>query len=230
MACRKFRESIGPRCGRVNDGNSGNCRERKWGWPKDEWGASVARCPPDRAYVRCLGGSSECNGVIVSTCEWPVTAEPYRAKTAPLPRSSILVRPHRFRPRAERNGGGAGYCPGSETLMPRGVYRHSRLPDTFHIGASAGFLKASRRLDPFLPAAADSPHKARRNQGQRNDAPLQRPAGRNRPGPGRRPADLASGRPGAGGDPVQGAAGARPRLVRVVDYMGDDAAVVQAAR
>ena len=80
-------------------------RERKWG-------ASVARCPPNRAYVRCLGGSSECNGVIVSTCVWPVTAEPYRAKTASLPRPSILVRPHRPRPRTIGvNGGGAGYCP-----------------------------------------------------------------------------------------------------------------------
>src|SRR4029453_538999 len=68
---------------------------------------------PNRAYVPCLGGSSECNGIIVSTCEWPVTAEPYRAKTAPLPRSSILVRPHRLRSRKKRrgNGGGAGNSP-----------------------------------------------------------------------------------------------------------------------
>src|SRR5258708_27465173 len=61
-------------------------------------GLLLPGAPPNRAYVRCLGGSSECNGVIVSTCVWPVTAEPYRAKTAPLPRSSILVRPHRLRP------------------------------------------------------------------------------------------------------------------------------------
>ena len=35
-----------------------------------------------------------------------------------------------------------GTAPGSETLMSRGVYRHSRLPDTANIGTSAGFLKA----------------------------------------------------------------------------------------
>jgi hypothetical protein len=116
-----------------------------------KWGASVARCPPDRAYVRCLGGSSECNGVIVSTCEWPVTAEPYRAKTAPLPRPSILVRPLGLR--AERCGGemveAPGTAPGSETLISRGVYRHSRFPDILNIGASAGFLKAFRHAWNF---------------------------------------------------------------------------------
>src|SRR5512139_1198326 len=108
MACRKFAESIGPHGGRVNAANSGQTVRRKVG------GLLLPGALPDRAYVRCLGGSSECNGVIVSTCEWPVTAEPYRAKTAPLPRSSILVRPHRLRPleeRRRRNGGGAGYCP-----------------------------------------------------------------------------------------------------------------------
>src|SRR5882672_6582593 len=66
---------------------------------------------PNRTYVRCLGGSSECNGIIVSTCVWPVTAEPYRAKTAPLPRPSILVRPHRLRPR--RCGGEMVEAPGT---------------------------------------------------------------------------------------------------------------------
>ena len=35
-----------------------------------------------------------------------------------------------------------GTAPGSETLMPRGVYRHSRLPDVTNIGALAGILKA----------------------------------------------------------------------------------------
>ena len=120
------------------------CQETKWG-------ASVARCPPDRAYVRCLGGSSECNGVIVSTCEWPVTAEPYRAKTAPLPRPSILVRPLGLR--AERCGGemveAPGTAPGSETLISRGVYRHSRFPDRTNIGALRGNLKASQRSSDF---------------------------------------------------------------------------------
>ena len=60
-----------------------------------------------------------------------------------------------------------GTAPGSETLMPRGVYRHSRLPDTTNIGALSGFLKAAT-------AAAISPwkgpwraHKVGANQGQR---------------------------------------------------------------
>src|SRR5882757_693013 len=124
------------------------CRHRRPKTPKTKWGASVARCPPNRAYVRCLGGSSECNGVIVSTCVWSVAAEPYRAKATPLPRTSILLRPHRFCPlRGRRRMVEApGTAPGSETLMPRDVYRHSRLPDPRYIGASRGFLKRSKRL------------------------------------------------------------------------------------
>ena len=36
-----------------------------------------------------------------------------------------------------------GTAPGSETLMSRGVYRHSRFPDGTNIGALSGKLKAS---------------------------------------------------------------------------------------
>ena len=36
-----------------------------------------------------------------------------------------------------------GTAPGSETLMPRGVYRHSRFPDTTNIGTPPGILKAT---------------------------------------------------------------------------------------
>src|SRR4029078_776553 len=84
-------------------GNSRECTERK---VMKVRGLLLPGAPSNRAYVRCLGGSSECNGVIVSTCVWPVTAEPYRAKTAPLPRPSILVRPHRPRPRTIGVNGG----------------------------------------------------------------------------------------------------------------------------
>jgi hypothetical protein len=49
-----------------------------------------------------------------------------------------------------------GTAPGSETLMPRGVYRHSRLPDGTNIGASAGFLKARERADYFPMVAGTS--------------------------------------------------------------------------
>jgi len=46
-----------------------------------------------------------------------------------------------------------GTAPGSETLMPRGVYRHSRLPDATNIGASEAFLKA-RDTDDYFPMVA----------------------------------------------------------------------------
>ena len=63
------------------------------------WGASVARCPPDRAYLTKLG--SESHTVIVGICRLgPVTAVPCRAKTIPLPRASSLFRP----PRSPRTG------------------------------------------------------------------------------------------------------------------------------
>jgi antitoxin YefM len=49
-----------------------------------------------------------------------------------------------------------GTAPGSETLMSRGVYRHSRLPDNTNIGGPIGFLKPSRlyefRIAPYIRA------------------------------------------------------------------------------
>src|SRR5215212_8708284 len=48
----------------------------------------------------------------------PITAEPCRAKDGSLPRVSSLFRP----PMVEA----PGTAPGSTTLMPRTVYRHSR--------------------------------------------------------------------------------------------------------
>ena len=42
-----------------------------------------------------------------------------------------------------------GTAPGSETLMPRGVYRHSRFPDKPNIGALSGKLKASGEAGDF---------------------------------------------------------------------------------
>src|SRR5260370_40723205 len=63
----------------------------------------------------------------------PISAEPCRAKTSPLPRASILFRPHK-----PPNAGGEmveapGTAPGSATPIPRSVYRHSRLPDEGNI-------------------------------------------------------------------------------------------------
>jgi len=48
-----------------------------------------------------------------------------------------------------------GTAPGSETLMPRGVYRHSRFPDRPYIGASEAFLKAAHGL-PIFPMVAST--------------------------------------------------------------------------
>src|ERR1043165_4814450 len=103
-----------------------------------------------------------------------------------------------------------GTAPGSETLIPRGVYRHSRFPDTTNISILRALLKASDAAsDAANDAAAFSPWKglaaAHRVRGQRrttNNAPLHRPAGRDRPGAWRRTADLAADFPGPGGNPV----------------------------
>ena len=108
-----------------------------------------------------------------------------------------------------------GTAPGSETLISRGVYRHSRFPDTTNIGAPRAFLKARCRRMACLISPWKGPPDAHRVRGQRrttNNAPLHRPAGRNRPGARRRAADAAADRAGAGGNPVPGAAGARSRL------------------
>src|SRR6185437_7357687 len=114
MACRNFQEASArvPR-----ESIAWECQTDR----VDRRGKWEGFCCPvpsrNRAYVRCLGGSSECNVVIVGTCEWPVTAEPYRAKTAPLPRSSILFRPHRPRSAERRRMVEApGTAPGSDTL------------------------------------------------------------------------------------------------------------------
>ena len=48
-----------------------------------------------------------------------------------------------------------GTAPGSDTLIPRGVYRHSRFPDIANIGTPGGFLKVTRELAFFPMAAPD---------------------------------------------------------------------------
>ena len=67
-------------------------------------------------------------------CNGPITAVPYRAKTAPLPRASILFRPHGDDRHCLCRSGvvveAPGTAPGSATLIPNGVYCHSRSPDT----------------------------------------------------------------------------------------------------
>src|SRR5882672_4567313 len=77
----------------------------------------------------------------------PITAVPCRAKTMPLPRASILFRPRRVPPShalhamAGKMVEAPGTAPGSAALIPHGVYRHSRLPDDIYIGLRRGNRK-----------------------------------------------------------------------------------------
>ena len=69
-----------------------------------------------RSRYGVLGRDCKCF-VIIGTCEnGPVTAEPCRVKTNPLPRVSILFHPHQLTPATQKPcmgelGGGAGYRP-----------------------------------------------------------------------------------------------------------------------
>ena len=103
----------------------------------DLWGASVARCPPNRANSHYLRSeSSRSHTVIVGIFRFgPVSAVPCRAKTIPLLRASSLFRPHeacqsyRMAGMAHRQAGlveAPGTAPGSATPIPNSVYRHSR--------------------------------------------------------------------------------------------------------
>src|SRR3546814_697871 len=76
----------------------------------------------------------------------PMTVVPCRAKTTPLPRASILFRPHDTGRRAGGLVEAPGTAPGSATLIPCGVYRHSRvLPDSVQYSRVAGPLKGKHR-------------------------------------------------------------------------------------
>ena len=82
-------------------------------WPGRKVGGFCCPVPPE-PRLRPLFRQRAASVTVLSLAlvNGPITAEPCRAKTVSLPRASILFRPHRFRPdRAERNGGGAGYCP-----------------------------------------------------------------------------------------------------------------------
>ena len=60
-----------------------------------------------------------------------------------------------------------GTAPGSETLISRGVYRHSRFPDTINIGAPPAILKAVLDLVISPWKAHPPPIKSAANEGQR---------------------------------------------------------------
>ncbi len=117
--CRKFRESIDPRCRKSQRGNSRRMPPKKVGGAERRVGGLLLPGAPE-PRLRPLFKPQQQRVTVLSLAlaEWPVTAEPYRSKTAPLPRSSILVRPHRFHPeRVEKKWWRApSTAPGSETL------------------------------------------------------------------------------------------------------------------
>ena len=116
-----------------------------------------------------------------------------------------------------------GTAPGSETLMPRGVYRHSRLADTTNIGIRAG------RSDECADAAFTI--KARRRDSRDEDGACpDRPAGGDRRRARARAATRRPTVPALEAMLYQAIPVLDHGFVRVIDYMGDDAAIVQAAR
>src|SRR5215212_8708283 len=70
------------------------------GTPRRKWGASVARCPPDRAYRLC--SDSECL-IVIGTSQWPDNGG-----TMPSERWVFTTR---VEPVSPPYGGGAGHCP-----------------------------------------------------------------------------------------------------------------------
>src|SRR5579875_821751 len=100
------------------------------------WGASVARCPPNRAYR--LRSDSECL-IVVGTYQWPdnggtMPGERYAftARVEPVSPPYLAIR-FTLRtygaPRSDRDPNmveAPGTAPGSTTLIPHTVYRHSR--------------------------------------------------------------------------------------------------------
>ena len=159
--------------------------------------ASVARCPPEprlrplfrrqqrvqRRYrwhlcVALYGGTMPGKNRAFTTLVDPVSPP-----SIPLAERERMVE-------------APGTAPGSDTLMPRGVYRHSRFPDAPYIGVRRGNLKAfepaanethgacaeiacgqlaSKRTLAVGRGASDAKVRPK-NDGRRN-APLLRPAG-----------------------------------------------------
>ena len=86
-----------------------------------EWGASVARCPPNRAYFCVLGSNSEGFNIVVGTYEYgPMTVVPYRTKVYPLRARRSCFAPVAPRPEAVKRMKlveAPGTAPGSERLL-----------------------------------------------------------------------------------------------------------------
>jgi hypothetical protein len=128
--------------------------------PRASWGASVARCPPDRAYLTEVKQRVPYG----CCCRWQLQVWPGNGGTmpseskTPLPRASSLFRPHTETsglsiPR-EKMVEAPGTAPGSATLIPSSIYRHSRRTDRPNIGdpgvgwKGAGLRRCERGGDP----------------------------------------------------------------------------------
>ena len=61
---------------------------------EDEVGGFCCPAPPGPRASYFLGSRPKCNVVVGTYGFGPITAVPYRAKTDPLPRTSILFHPH----------------------------------------------------------------------------------------------------------------------------------------
>src|SRR5690606_34696172 len=122
-----------------------------------------------------------------------------------------------------------GTAPGSEMPMPQGVYRHSRFPDRPNIGAACGFLKppsacSAGGAPPTVPARSRRPFASEPSMSLRSAQSQEIDELRAQQSPTRRATVAALEEVLYEALPVLDHG-----FVRVVDYMGDDAAVVQAA-
>jgi hypothetical protein len=87
-----------------------------------KWGASVARCPPNRAYYRLLSGNSEGFNIVVGTYEYgPMSVVPCRTKVQPLRARRSCFAPIPVMANAMKYRGkmveAPGTAPGSERLL-----------------------------------------------------------------------------------------------------------------
>jgi hypothetical protein len=119
-----------------------------------QWGASVARRPPGRAYLLL---SSECHNrvVVIGNCKIdPITVVSCRAKIASLATRRSCFAPIKSTHLKSQSelvvicvfGGGAGYRPRVRKVITNDVYHHSWFPSVLNIClVSVGFKLAVDR-------------------------------------------------------------------------------------
>ena len=124
-----------------------------------------------------------------------------------------------------------GTAPGSETLMSRGVYRHSRFPDATYIGVRVGLFEGHADLAISPWKGRPPTHRVRRPTKDNErcpSPPTSRPKSTRRADGAQQ--TLRPIAPALEEILFQAMPVLDHGFVRVIDYMGDDAAVVQAAR